>query len=85
MAPASGIGRLSLILAVGVMTAPAVRADVVAGDVVTAESIDQVKDLVSPGLDWCIRHGFPITIVEPTKIRSAGQMYRARKGTKPRL
>jgi hypothetical protein len=41
-------------------------ADVSPGDKITAENMDKVKDLVSPGLAWCIKHGFPITIV-PTK------------------
>jgi hypothetical protein len=52
-----------LMLAAGV-----VRADVQPGDRITAENVEKVKDLVSPGLEWCIRRGFPITIVEPKKI-----------------
>jgi hypothetical protein len=55
-------------LAVTFSAAPALRADVEPGDVITSQSVEKVKDLVSPGLEWCIRHGFPITIVEPTKI-----------------
>jgi hypothetical protein len=27
-----------------------------------------VKDLISPGLEWCIRHGWPLTIVAPKHI-----------------
>ena len=61
------VRRLSLILAVA-LASSAVRADVVPGDVITAENVDKVKDLVSPGLEWCIRHGFPIKVVEPKKI-----------------
>jgi len=57
-----------VVLAVALVAAPALRADVEPGDVITSESVDKVKDLVSPGLEWCIRHGFPITIVEPTQI-----------------
>ena len=57
-----------MVLAVALVAAPALRADVEPGDVITSESVDKVKDLVSPGLEWCIRHGFPITIVEPTQI-----------------
>ena len=63
----NAVGRLSLVLAVA-LAAGGARADVVPGDVITAENVDKVKDLVSPGLEWCIRHGFPITVVEPKKI-----------------
>jgi hypothetical protein len=44
------------------------HADVQPGDRITAENVEKVKDLVSPGLEWCIKRGFPITIVEPKKI-----------------
>ena len=43
-------------------------ADVKPGDVVTTANADQVKDLVSPGLDWVIRHGMKMRIIEPRKI-----------------
>ena len=49
------------------LTAPA-RADVVPGNKITADNVDKVKDLVSPGLEWCIRHGFPITVAETKRI-----------------
>jgi hypothetical protein len=48
--------------------AASVRADVVPGDRITADDVDEVRDLVSPGLEWCIRHGFPMTIGEPRRI-----------------
>jgi uncharacterized protein DUF1329 len=41
-------------------------ADVAVGDRITEQNVDKVKDLISPGLEWCIKHGFPITI-GPTK------------------
>jgi hypothetical protein len=44
------------------------RADVAPGDVVTADSIDKVKNLISPGMEWCLRRGFPMTITEPRRI-----------------
>src|SRR5713226_6444644 len=44
------------------------RADVKAGDVITAANIDQAKDLISPGLEWCVKHGWPLKIVDPKKI-----------------
>ena len=43
-------------------------ADVVVGDRITDENIAKVKDLISPGLEWCIQHGFPITIGETKRI-----------------
>jgi hypothetical protein len=42
--------------------------DVVPGDKITDANIEKVKDLVSPGLEWCIKHGFPITIGETKRI-----------------
>jgi len=46
----------------------AVRADVQPGDVIGPQDVDKVRDLVSPGLEWCIRHGLPMKIVEPRRI-----------------
>jgi hypothetical protein len=48
--------------------APAVRADVAVGDKITDANIDKVKDLVSPGMEWCIKRGWPITIGETKRI-----------------
>ncbi|HJQ84552.1 MAG TPA: DUF1329 domain-containing protein [Candidatus Binatia bacterium] len=58
---------LALSLALAALAGTA-RADVVPGDVITAENVDKVKDLVSPGLEWCIRRGWPITIIAPKRI-----------------
>jgi hypothetical protein len=44
------------------------RADVVPGDKITDANIDKVKDLISPGMEWCIKHGWPITIGETKRI-----------------
>ncbi len=44
------------------------RADVQAGDVITAANIEKVEDLVSPGLKWIIRRGMRMTIVDPQPI-----------------
>src|SRR5688572_29048664 len=44
------------------------RADVVPGDKINAQNIDKIKDLISPGMEWCIKHGFPITIDETKRI-----------------
>src|SRR5712664_4996973 len=45
-----------------------VRADVMPGDKITDQNMDKVKDLISPGMEWCIKRGFPMTIVEPKRI-----------------
>ena len=57
--------RLALLMAL--LAAPAL-ADVTPGDVINAENVDKAKDLISPGLEWCIRHGFPITMTETKRI-----------------
>src|SRR5947199_9440739 len=46
----------------------ATRAEVAPGDRITDQNIDKVKDLISPGMEWCIKRGFPMTIVEPRRI-----------------
>jgi hypothetical protein len=55
------------VMAVLVAGVPA-RGDVVPGDRITEANIDKVKDLISPGMEWCIKHGFPLTIVETKHI-----------------
>ncbi|HXQ21138.1 MAG TPA: DUF1329 domain-containing protein [Candidatus Acidoferrales bacterium] len=44
------------------------RADVQPGDVINKTNIDKVKDLVSPGVEWCIKHGLVMKIVPYKKI-----------------
>jgi len=44
------------------------RADVSPGDKITDANMDKVKDLTSPGLQWCIKHGFPLTIGETKHV-----------------
>jgi hypothetical protein len=46
----------------------AVRADVAPGDRITDQNIDKVKDLISPGMEWCIKHGWPMTIGETKRV-----------------
>src|SRR5882724_10749490 len=43
-------------------------ADVKPGDTVTKANADAVKDLVSPGVMWCIKRGLPLKIVDYKKI-----------------
>ena len=45
-----------------------VRADVQPGDVIGREDTDKIRDLVSPGLEWCVKHGLPMRIVAPRAI-----------------
>jgi hypothetical protein len=47
---------------------PAVRADVSPGEKYDASNVDKIKNLISPGLEWCIKWGFPITIGETKKV-----------------
>jgi hypothetical protein len=49
-------------------TGRAALADVAVGDVITAANVDQAKELISPGIEWCVRHGWPLKIVETKKI-----------------
>jgi hypothetical protein len=45
-------------------------ADVKPGDTITSANADQVKELVSPGVLWCIKHGWPMKIVDYKKIEA---------------
>ena len=63
------LGALTLVVALLGGAAPSpVCADVVPGDKITDQNIDKVKDLISPGMEWCIKHGWPLTVVEPKRI-----------------
>jgi len=55
-------------LALAVLGAAVARADVQPGDVISSANAATVKDVVSPAMFWCVQHGFPLTIVEPTSI-----------------
>jgi len=63
------------------VVAAAAPADVVPGDRIDAGSVDRIHDLVSPGVEWCVRRGFPITvgptrrIVWPQAYRDATEKY----------
>src|SRR5262245_45404034 len=69
---ANRLGRwLTLVSAATLMIATLpvpVRADVAPGEKITEQNIDKVKDLISPGMEWCIKHGWPITISETKRI-----------------
>ena len=60
----------SLLGAVGAMSlgVSAARADVAPGSVIDKTNADQVQDLVSPGVMWCIQRGMNIKIVPYKKV-----------------
>ena len=45
-----------------------VHADVAPGDKINATNVAKAKDLISPGLEWCIKRGFPITVIESKRV-----------------
>jgi hypothetical protein len=45
-----------------------VHADVSPGDRITDQNLDKAKDLLSPGMQWCVQRGWPITVSEPRRI-----------------
>jgi len=53
---------------IGVMLALSAHADVQPGDVITKDNVDKIKDLISPGVQWCVRHGMVMKIVSYKKI-----------------
>src|SRR6185436_2170569 len=59
---------LAVLLAAIAATARSTPAVVAPGDVITAADAERVKDLVSPGMLWCVRHGFPMRIVAPQPV-----------------
>ena len=50
------------------IVAPPSSAGVAPGDRISGENVAKAKDLISPGLEWCIEHGFPITVTETKRI-----------------
>jgi hypothetical protein len=64
--------RVSIAAAVAVavlaVTPPNARAELAPGTVITAANADQVKDLVSPGVLWCVKHGMLMKIVPYKRI-----------------
>jgi hypothetical protein len=66
--------RRSLALGVlSVLAAAPVHGQVQPGDTITKANADKVKDLVSPGVYWCVQHGWPMKISEtqPIPLRKA--------------
>jgi Protein of unknown function (DUF1329) len=63
-----GIGLALVALAVGTGAGRSAWADVSPGDKINASNVEKVKNLISPGLEWCIKRGFPITITETKRV-----------------
>ena len=56
------------VAALALLAAAPAGADVAPGETITKANADKVKDLVSPGMLWCVQHGWPLKIVEPKPI-----------------
>jgi hypothetical protein len=69
------------LVALAVLVPFAARADVKPGDRIEVANAAQVKELVSPGVLWCVEHGMPMTIGEtkpialPRAYREATEKY----------
>lgn len=53
---------------VAAMLAVSARADVQPGDIISKDNVDKAKDLISPGVLWCVEHGMKMKIVPYKKI-----------------
>src|SRR5215470_1173093 len=64
--------RVVWLALVGLVTAGmggrSVLADVAPGDKINASNVAKAKDLLSPGMEWCVKRGFPITVVESKRL-----------------
>jgi hypothetical protein len=63
-----GIGLALVVLALSVAGGRSALADVSPGDKINASNVDKAKDFLSPGMIWCVKRGFPITVVEPKRV-----------------
>jgi len=57
-----------LLGAATIAASPAVRADVQPGESINKDNVDKAKDLISPGVEWCVRHGMSMKIVPYKKV-----------------
>ena len=60
--------RLGDALAFVALLASDGRAEVAPGERITAATVGRIHDLTSPGLEWCVAHGFPITVGETRHV-----------------
>jgi hypothetical protein len=59
---------LALLFAAAAMVPSPAGADVQPGDVITKANIDKAKGLISPGVEWCVKHGMVMKIVPYKKV-----------------
>jgi len=64
----SCVATSTILAAMMVLTAAPASADVKAGDVITKDNVEAIKDLVSPAIKWCVERGMRMTIVAPQKV-----------------
>jgi hypothetical protein len=60
--------RSPLVVAALLAAASLASAEPKAGDRFDASNMAEIKDLISPGVAWCVEHGMPITIAETKSI-----------------
>ena len=79
----------ALALAALVTRAYDVAADVEPGDVVDKTNIDRARDVLHPGLQWCVEHGLVMQVVPyrgatyPASYNAATERYVAQVGISP--
>jgi hypothetical protein len=56
-----------VVAALGIASGVA-SADVAPGDKIDGSNVDKAKDLLSPGMVWCVKRGWPITVSETKRI-----------------
>jgi Protein of unknown function (DUF1329) len=56
-----------VVAALGIASGVAL-ADVAPGDKIDGSNVDKAKDLLSPGMVWCVKRGWPITVSETKRI-----------------
>ncbi|MBI4516578.1 MAG: DUF1329 domain-containing protein [Deltaproteobacteria bacterium] len=44
------------------------RAEVQPGEVITKQNLDKARELLSPGIAWCVEHGMSITVAPTKKV-----------------
>ena len=50
------------------LSATPMWADVQPGDTVGPNDVAKIRDLISPGLEWCVKYGLPMRIVAPKTV-----------------
>jgi hypothetical protein len=70
VASARSLRTLSAVLALltALTASEYTPADVAPGDVIGPQDAERIRHLVSPGLEWCVRRGWPMRIVAPRRI-----------------